>query len=292
MSGRGAVKVKQYGFFPGCAYKNAAGYKESVDAVNRALGIRFEIIEDWNCCGATAFFSLNEIEALGLCGRLFVLARLQGLSEIVTICNACFTTLKKARKMWNDHPELLKETNKILADEKLFLENPVPVRHHLDVLANDIPAATWAEKSKINSGDIQPAPYYGCQYSRPWEDGVDAQRPRAMELLFKKMGLTMVTHSALTMCCGASHMVPYEKDCTVLINRIINAVKQKGADMVTTICPMCQFNLDAGQKGNKTEKIPVTYFTQLIGLRLGIDPDLLGFDKLLVSADKVLHKAS
>lgn len=284
--------MKLYGFFPGCAYKNAAGYKESVDAVNQVLGIKFQDINDWNCCGATASFSLNETQALGLCGRLFALARHQGLSEIVTVCNACFTTLKKAGKLLNDHPERLEETNKFLAGENLFLEKPIPVRHHLDVLVNDISSAIWEEKTKGNMDGIHAAPYYGCQYSRPWDDGVDAERPRTMALLFHKMGLTAVDHSALTLCCGASHAVPYEKDCSVLINRIINAVTKKGANLVTTICPMCQFNLDARQKGKKSDKIPVTYFTQLIGLCLGIDPQHLGLDKLLVSADKVLVKAS
>jgi heterodisulfide reductase subunit B len=64
-----------HGFFPGCAYKSAAGYRESVEAVNTRLGIRLEALDDWNCCGATAAFSLDESDGLALCGRIFALAQ-------------------------------------------------------------------------------------------------------------------------------------------------------------------------------------------------------------------------
>ena len=67
-----------YGFFPGCAYPTAAGYRESVDAVNRQLGIELVELADWNCCGATSVFSLNQDDALTLTGRLFALAEAQG----------------------------------------------------------------------------------------------------------------------------------------------------------------------------------------------------------------------
>lgn len=59
----------KYGFYSGCSYGSAAGYSESVDAVSRALGIELVEIPDWNCCGATAFFSVNEFKALALVAR-------------------------------------------------------------------------------------------------------------------------------------------------------------------------------------------------------------------------------
>ena len=54
-----------------------------------------------------------------------------------------------------------------------------------------------------------------------------------------------------------------------------NAADYK-ADVIVTLCPMCQLNLDAYQ-GNINQHfgtdyhIPILYFTQLIGLAFGVD---------------------
>jgi heterodisulfide reductase subunit B len=67
------------------------------------------------------------------------------------------------------------------------------------------------------------------------------------------------------------------------------------ADAIVTICPMCQLNLDAFQSqvnrhfGSDFE-IPVLFFTQLVGLALGIDAEELGVGGEFVSAKKVLAK--
>ncbi|MFO7460978.1 MAG: heterodisulfide reductase-related iron-sulfur binding cluster, partial [Desulfatiglandales bacterium] len=128
--------MKPYAFFPGCAYQSAAGYAESVAALNTRLGIRLKELDDWNCCGATAAFSLNEGDGLSLCGRLFALAQKEGHSDIVTVCNACYTTLRKAGKRMATDPPALAEVSRRLADQGLGLSLPLPkVLHYLDLLA-------------------------------------------------------------------------------------------------------------------------------------------------------------
>ncbi|MCK7469238.1 MAG: heterodisulfide reductase-related iron-sulfur binding cluster [Desulfosudis oleivorans] len=97
-------KSLTYGLFPGCAYATAAGYRESVDAVNRQLGIELVELADWNCCGATSVFSLNQDDALIPTGRLFALAEAQGQEQILTVCNACYTTMRKAGQMLSKAP--------------------------------------------------------------------------------------------------------------------------------------------------------------------------------------------
>jgi heterodisulfide reductase subunit B len=83
------------------------------------------------------------------------------------------------------------------------------------------------------------------------------------------------------MCCGASHATPYADACRPLIDRVVTGVSQAGADVMTTICPMCQFNMDAGQKGGAKPAVPATFFTQVLGLALGLPPRKLGLNKLL-----------
>ncbi|MBU4317187.1 MAG: CoB--CoM heterodisulfide reductase iron-sulfur subunit B family protein [Proteobacteria bacterium] len=273
----------KYGFFPGCAYKTAAGYETSVNAVNRLLGIELVEIRDWNCCGATAAFSREENSALALAARIMALADQQGFSEIITVCNACYATLKKAEHKLCGSARRLKEVNGILKTDGLSLNQPIPVRHYLDLLIEDIPLETWPkEKNKVFPSHGRVAAYYGCQLTRPYGDASQAERPDRLENLLSALGVPVVSHSAKTLCCGASHIIGYEKQCLALISRITGEMKNKGAEIITTLCPMCQFNLDYGQEKIQGKQLPVTYFTQVIGLAMGIAPESLGLDKLLV----------
>ncbi len=271
-----------YGFFPGCAYQTAAGYQESVQAVCEQLGVELKEIEDWNCCGATASFSRNQDQALLLAGRLFALAARSGFGEIITICNACYSTLKKAAKIFKDCGDLLKKVNQGLKAEGLQFEHPQPVRHLLEVIVRDRDKLNWPGGGHRLPDSIKVATYYGCQLTRPWQPIPQALRPELMEDLFSTVGLDTVDHSAKTLCCGASHAVAYADQCHVLVKRIVNEIRAKGGNLIATICPLCQFNLDQGQTGRSADRIPVAYFTQVLGLALGVNPDRLGLEKLLV----------
>jgi heterodisulfide reductase subunit B len=57
---------------------------------------------------------------------------------------------------------------------------------------------------------------------------------------------------------------------------------------------MCQINLDMRQldirkQMGKRYDMPIVYITQLLGLCLGISPDKLGLNKLMVSPSKVIE---
>jgi heterodisulfide reductase subunit B len=285
-------KELTYGFFPGCAYATAAGYRESVDAVNRRLGIELVEIDDWNCCGATSIFSLNQDDALILTGRLFALAEAQGHEQILTVCNACYTTLRKASKTLSESPADLARVNQGLSREGLRLNRLQPVRHYLEILFEDVPPDAWSATRPAHSGRLKVAAYYGCQLTRPWADLDHVERPALLDRFFSRLGFQAVEHSARTICCGASHALPYEKECRPVIRRIVEEARRRGADVISTLCPLCQFNLDSLQKPGDGQAIPVPYFSQLAGLALGISPQMLGFGKLLIPADSVIARVA
>jgi heterodisulfide reductase subunit B2 len=278
----------KYGFYPGCSYKSAAGYSQSVDRVSRALGHELVEIDDWNCCGATTYWNLDKMKGLTLAARVFALADEQGLGDVVTVCNACYNTLRKTRDYLFQDAELKNEVEGRLAEEGLGLpKNPV-VRHYLEVLVNDVPAETWAGKIQSPSRilfDPAVAGYYGCQLTRPWGDVDHAERPSLLERLIETLKLEPIRHSAQTLCCGAALAVPHKEACRPLMGRIIQGVRQAGATSIVTICPLCQFNLDSGQEGSSLPPTPVLYFTQLVGLAMGMSPRDLGLDKLLVPVE-------
>lgn len=80
-----------------------------------------------------------------------------------------------------------------------------------------------------------------------------------------------------------------------LIRRLVHAAAQYRADLMVTLCPMCQLNLDAYQaemnKHFKTDyHVPIVFFTQLMGLAFGLEAAALGFGKEFVSANAALAK--
>ena len=59
--------------------------------------------------------------------------------------------------------------------------------------------------------------------------------------------------------------------------------------MILCMCPMCQLNLDAYQSRVNGHfgadfKLPIIFFTQLMGIAFGIAPEKLGFGKEIVAA--------
>ncbi len=275
----------KYAFFPGCTWKSAAGYRESVEAVNQQLDIELEEITNWNCCGATVCLSMNQGQALFLGARILALAGSMGYGQLVTGCNACYTTLRKIQKKLKESEEESEAVASQLQEEGLDLNLAVRIRHHLEILVNDIDGAAWKRAVKRDYSDVKVAPYYGCQLTRPWRD----IRPEdILEKLIALSGFTPVEHTAKSLCCGAALAVPYKAEGGKLIKRIIQGISMKGADLVTTICPLCQFNMDQGQMGffSSDAGYPVTYYSQIAGLGLGIPPEELGLLKLFVPVDK------
>lgn len=280
----------KYCFFPGCSYKSSAGYRQSTEAVTEKLGIELIEIPDWNCCGATVMYGESRFKATALAARNFAIAQNNGFSEIITGCNACYTTLRKAANLLQRKNNYLDRINRLLKDDGLTLSTDIKIRHLAEVFVDDVPSEIWQKNIPENRTAFNIGVFYGCQLTRPWGDIDSTENPQIIENFFKNLGCNVVEHSAKTLCCGASLAVPYAEDCEVLTRRIVHEIAKKGGDIITTLCPLCQFNLDNGQKALQTQDIPVTFFTQITGLVMGISPSALGLNKLLISPKKVVNQ--
>lgn len=272
-------------FYPGCSFDSSAGYRESTEAVCRKLSVELDTIPDWNCCGATVMFGENRLRATALAARHFALAQEMGYDDIVTGCNACYATLRKAAALLSEDRELFIGTKTVLGKIGVTLDKIPRPRHLLEVLAEAMPECTADTYASLSVGA-----YYGCQLTRPHQDLDSGTYPGILEKFLSRIGFGVTDHSAGTQCCGASHAVIYTGECRHLATRIIDEISGKGARIIATICPLCQFNLDKAQTKDHGPMVPVAYFTQLAGLSLGIPPAELGMNKLLVSAEKVLNR--
>src|SRR5208283_1500140 len=284
----------KYAFYPGCSGEHrASAYQDSLELVADFLNLELSPIPDWNCCGATAYLSVNRLGAYALSARNLALVP-KGCDQVVTSCSACYLNLKKTDKILAENPDIAKDVNAALAEGNLSYSPGIySIRHILEVFINDI--GLDAIKGKVVSplSGLRVAPFYGCMLVRP-NNGYDhPEFPHTLDDILSALGAEVLTFSMKTHCCGG-HMsqikaiTGYE-----LLRRILGEAQGKGAGIIAVTCPACQLNLDAYQDDvNKTFgtnfRIPVMFFTQLMGLAFGLDRALLGLGKELISAHEVL----
>jgi heterodisulfide reductase subunit B len=78
-----------------------------------------------------------------------------------------------------------------------------------------------------------------------------------------------------------------------LVQSILLAAREREAECIAVVCPLCHSNLDTRQadvnrKYKSNYQIPVLYISQLIGLTQGIGYARLGLDRLIVSPHDLL----
>ncbi|MFC1998074.1 CoB--CoM heterodisulfide reductase iron-sulfur subunit B family protein [Chloroflexota bacterium] len=285
--------MKEYTYYPGCSDEaTGIAYGLTISVVAEALGMQLNELEDWNCCGTSPYHVAEELEALCVAGRNLAIAEEKGL-DIVTGCNACYVTLGKTNQILSGNPEIKAKANEALAEANLKFNGGLNVRHILEVIVNDLGYEEIAAKASKKLEGLKVASYYGCQLTRPGFGFDDKENPQSMDKLVEAIGGTPVQFEMKARCCGAS-MVMSEEDLAVgLINKILKNAVEAGADCIIAACPLCQLNLDAYQakakkKNEEGYEIPVLFFTQLLGLALGLPEKELALKKGIVSCKKVL----
>ncbi|MEI7530122.1 MAG: heterodisulfide reductase-related iron-sulfur binding cluster, partial [Elusimicrobiota bacterium] len=136
------------------------------------------------------------------------------------------------------------------------------------------------------------APYYGCQIVRPYATFDDQYNPVTMDKLIEAAGAECVTWPLKTRCCGGSLTGTLPEVGLKLAYILVKEAKKRGAAAVVTLCPLCQFNLDGYQDqiASKFERvdIPTLYFTQILGLAMGLPASELGIKRGIISAEAAL----
>ena len=293
--------MARYLYYPGCSMESSAkAYAESLASIVQPLGLELEEIDDWNCCGATEYVGISLTPAYALITRNLALAQKQSpeLDTVVAPCSLCYLNLAKADHFMLERPLLEQNVNTALAAGGLhYVPGKMAIRHLLDVIINDVGLEEVERHVVRPLTGLRVAPYLGCMVPRPdyerrWSNH---EYPNELDRLLKALGAEVVDYPLRTHCCGG-HMTQISPPTAFeLIRRLISAADQHHADMMVTLCPMCQMNLDAYQGETNhyfhtNYAMPVLFFTQLIGLAFGRDPKEIGFGRELVSAEKALQR--
>jgi len=285
----------KYAYYPGCsAHSTARDMHESSIAVAAALGIELAEIKGWTCCGASAAHQTDRSLAASLAAANLVLAKEMGLDMVVN-CAACYNRSKTANYEVAHSPAMREKVGQALGQP---YDGSVAVRHFVEVLSKDFGLPKLRKSIKRSLNGLKVACYYGCYLVRPPEvtQFDDPENPTILEGLVEAMGGESLDWPGKVDCCGGALSLTRTEITVQHSASIIDMAQAAGADCITVACPMCQTSLDLRQKDiekatGKRYNLPVVYITQLLGLCLGISPEELGFDRLMVPPAVVIKAA-
>lgn len=284
-----------YAYYPGCSAKGSScDYESSTQAVCAALDITLEEIPEWNCCGSTPAHAVDTELSTALCVRNLDIAAGLGAQTLLTPCPSCLSNLRAAAQRMEG--ATYRQRINALLDTPAAPSFP-EVLSVMQGIAREVDTDTLALRVQASLKGLRLAAYYGCLMSRPAERMrfEDPENPLLMERLLAACGADMVDFPLKTACCGAAFGIPERALTARNAGRILELATRLQADAIVTACPLCQMNLDlrqaqAGKAMGTRFHMPVLYFTQALGLALGLPQAQLQLNKLAVSADRLLEK--
>lgn len=285
--------TKKYAYYPGCSlHSTGSEYDISFRAVCGKLGVDIEEIKGWVCCGTSPAHCSSKLLSLALPYENICLASEMGITDIVAPCASCFARLKTAIYEAKEDPELAGQISDAL-------ERPLPesanVLNPLEIFCE---TEGLADAAVTELPGLKVACYYGCLLTRPSKvmQFDECEYPMAMDEILRSVGITTLDWSYKTECCGGALAMTRTDVVLKLTHDILEEAKAIGANAIAVACPLCHVNLDTRQEEVEQEYetkygIPIFYFTQLMGLAMGMSGDELGLKKHFVSAEALLSGA-
>jgi heterodisulfide reductase subunit B len=281
----------KYAYYPGCSlHAGAKEYDLSWQAVCERLGVELSEMADWSCCGTVHATSVDRTLSFALAARNLIIGEAMDL-EIVAPCSGCYKNLRTADEVLKRDADLRERINVGLPRP---YQGSTKVKHPLYVILQDVGLDKLADVPRPLRG-LKVAPYYGCVLTRPAAANPieDPEDPQGLDRLLRALGADVVPYPAKTKCCGGAVLLSHTDIAVDLTGKLLKQAKEAGAQCMAVACPMCQMALDAYQ--SKAEKqlgervdMPILYFTQLMGLAMGVDDRYLGLGRLFVSPARVM----
>lgn len=272
----------KFALFLGCNIPaRVPHFERAARAVLAELQVELVDVRRFNCCG----YPLRNIDmqtALLFAARNLALAEAEGV-DLLTLCQCCYGTLKKAAHQLAGDAAAKAEANRFLARRGLAYEGKSEVKHLLSLLHKDIGTAAIKEKVKAPFKNLKIAAHYGCHVLRPSDvmQFDDPVAPRVLDDLVALTGAKSVDWSQKLECCGAPLMGVNDALSKKLTAGKLADAKAAGADYLSVACPWCQMQFDTVQQQMESEglsdvDLPSILYPQLLGLAMGLSEKALG----------------
>jgi heterodisulfide reductase subunit B len=294
-------------YYPGCALEGSGGpYDRSTRALVKALDLEMENLQDWNCCGAMEVKNVHPMLQTYMSARnMAIAAEKMGIHTVMAPCNGCYHNLKKAEYECSTSAETMQTVQELAqkADDPVF-KGDVRTLHLLEWLMEELGAEGIKQRISKNLNGMKIANYYGCMYTRPRQifpekdkgpGSESTHKPHFMDDLLAAAGAVNVDFPLKTACCGGAHTLSDSDTSTQLVLNLLQAAEESGAEVIATECPTCHSGLEMHQIRAETQfgiktNVKILYFTQLLGLALGLSARKLAIHENVSDLLDYLHE--
>ena len=287
----------KYAFFLGCTIPaRAVNYEVSTRKIAPKLGLELVDLPDFDCCGFPVK-SVDSFTTLVMAAKNIAVAEEKGL-DICTLCNGCVVTLVEANHELKHKEELKDKVNKELTKLGKEFKGTIEVKHLARVLYEDVGVEKIKKTVKYPLDDFKLAAHYGCHYFKPsivYGRFDDPEFPTSLDKLIEAMGAPQFNYETKTDCCGGGILGVTEDVALKMAQVKLDDLKKEKADAMISICPFCSVMYDSNQKSVEKKfeteyNLPVLYYTQVLGLALGVPPDELEFKRNRIRPKEMLRK--
>lgn len=255
----------KYSYYPGCTLRNKA---KKLDDYARAcaetLGFQLEELEGWQCCGGVYPLGSDEIASKLSSVRALNAAKEKG-QDLVAVCSACYHVLKRVNDDMANVSDIQTRANNYMGLAEPY-KGETRVLHFLEVLRDEIGFAELKKRVVNPLTGRKIGAYYGCLLLRPSAVMAfdDPENPTILEDFIRALGAEPVVYPYRNECCGGYISLKEKEMAEKMCDKITQSAAGFEADCLVTACPLCKYNL------NKSGKLPVVYFTELLAEALGI----------------------
>jgi len=271
-------------------------YEMSVREVLPKLGVELVDLREALCCGDPVK-SVNDFAANYLGARVLALANLTGLCDVLVPCNRCHFVISEAKHLLETDVRARAKIEDLLKEENLGYNPNIRLWHTIDLLHDCIGLSRIRRTVARPLKGLKLAVHYGCQILRYSSLGRvdDAENPRKLDELIKTLGAETLDYAERLDCCGSALMYSHADSALSLASSKLKAIQALNVDGLVVSCPDCGYMFDAKQKDGASVigaklSLPVLYYTQLLGLALGIAQDKLGLHLNQSPIDQFLAK--
>jgi heterodisulfide reductase subunit B len=258
-----------------------------------AIGVELVELPEWNCCGATYPLIIDNMLELAAPAHVLVAVQEEG-SRVTTACTTCYNVLRRTNRFMREHEE---ERDRINAFIEADYAGEAEVVDILQVLRDDVGWEAIGQAVQNPLTGLNVAAYYGCMVLRPPNEVAyeDPENPRSLDDLLAALGANRVDYPHKNECCGAYLAVKAPDITREMVYTILHSAQLGGAEAVATNCPLCQFNLDKQQQELQKrhagyQPIPVFYFSQLMGVALGLNASDYGWERHYIDVRPLLSE--
>lgn len=294
--------TKGVAYYPGCSlHSTAIEHNLSTRAVAERLvlsaaeevGLDLAEPKGWSCCGTTPAHSTDHLLATIMPLKNLKLIEESGYSCVAMPCPSCFIRHRTAIYDVRDDPGL---RGQVAARMPYMPSEEIEVEHLLTTFTERVGYDAIAEAVTQPLTGLKLVCYYGCVITRPPKitGAENYEHPINMDRLVETLGADSLHWSYKTECCSVSLSITQLPIALSMSRRILRNAEEVGAEAIVVACPLCHANLDMRQEQINEQfgehyRIPILYFTQLVGLAFGIEPRKLGMDKHLARTFPLLQ---